>query len=310
MGAARCRLASVAYRKSLKQLWSPLKHIIRSLYANPTEMVYMKAYKIALAVSALLAGPVAMATPVLPGDGPSDVFVVIFNSNTGSAGIGDTVIQALPDTVSGLPTTTTSFTIDTSESQILSDLGASSASDLSFAVVAGTLTTLGTAQYTSTINPTTTVTGKTQANGAVAAINSWLGNAYATLPTGSTSNVVAVGSANSQYEWTGANGPANPVDGTLSNAAFGAGGAAVGTSQEFYQSVASNAGGKAGSAVTTDLMGAWSYNLATDMATWTPSGGSGTVPLPAAAWLLMSGLVGFLGLGRRRAVRADDAAVA
>ena len=257
----------------------------------------MRAHKIALAIGALLAGPAAMATPILPGNGPSDVFVVVWNNNSGASGFGDTVVQALTETASQVVSGgAASFSIDGSLSQLETDLGTTSASDLDYAVVAGNANTLSTLQWGSSLSTITNVTTKTQVNNAAGALGGWLGNVYNTLPSGSTSNVVAVGASNATLEATAAASPFNSTNGQIFASAF-SGTAAAGTSLEFFQAVANNTG-KAGGATVSDLQGAWTFNLATDSASFAPPS---SVPLPAAAWLLMSGLVGFLGLGRRRA---------
>jgi hypothetical protein len=63
-------------------------------------------------------------------------------------------------------------------------------------------------------------------------------------------------------------------------------------------------GNGSGSGTTTAFsLGSAVFSLANDTLTFTGNGGNTPVPLPAAVWLLGSGLLGLAGVGRRRAVK-------
>lgn len=252
----------------------------------------MKAQKIAFAISALIAGPAAMAA-TLPGTGDSSVFLVVYNSNSSST--GETVIQALSTTVSGLPTSSTTYSgIDTSLSQLETDLGTSSAADLSFAVLAGNSLTK-TLDFT-TGTPSFLTTG-TQVTNGVGNLNSWLGN----TGISSTQNVAVEPSGT--LTWQNAIATYLGTSGSSVNTVT-----AAGTPVEFYSAVSTTCG-KTTCATKTDLAGTWSFSLANDSLTWSPTSSS-PVPVPAALWLLMSGLAGVGGLSRRAASRSTDAVAA
>jgi len=87
------------------------------------------------------------------------------------------------------------------------------------------------------------------------------------------------------------------------------GSATPGTALGFYEFLATAASGLTNSTKTAYSNTA---NSTTNYATWTLNGqgqlvysiaGQSTVPLPAAAWLFGSGLLGLLGIGRRRLAR-------
>jgi hypothetical protein len=198
-------------------------------------------------------------------------------------------------------------------SQIETDLGqtgSSSTTNLQFAVLAGNSTSPPNVQFTyngtlSGVNAA--ITGAGQVTNGVGTLGEWLSNLTF---TGNTATVAA-GGAN---DWNGTNGPglASPASnfatpgGTTIPAA-----AAIGTAMEFF-SAATATGGPKGSLTesNSDLNGTWGYSLATDLATWMPTaaGGGSPVPVPAAVWLLLSGLVGVGGLSRRRAQVSATAA--
>jgi hypothetical protein len=77
-------------------------------------------------------------------------------------------------------------------------------------------------------------------------------------------------------------------------------GVAPGTAVTLY-GVTGN--GTAGGSTTAFSLGTAIFSLATDTLTFTGNGGSTPVPLPAAVWLLGSGLLGLAGVGRRRAAK-------
>jgi hypothetical protein len=56
-------------------------------------------------------------------------------------------------------------------------------------------------------------------------------------------------------------------------------------------------------AVTAFSLGTAVFSLTNDTLTFTGNGGTTPVPLPAAVWLLGSGLLGLAGVGRRRAAK-------
>jgi hypothetical protein len=74
----------------------------------------------------------------------------------------------------------------------------------------------------------------------------------------------------------------------------------LGESVGFYSFFADPNNSFFGGAFST-FPGLWTLDLVNGVASLTYSGGGTPVPLPAAAWLLLSGIAGFAGLARRKA---------
>lgn len=112
----------------------------------------------------------------------------------------------------------------------------------------------------------------------------------------------------------------NPLDPTFAPNTYGAGLNAVtfsaagapGTSLAFFFGTnpargATSAGSLTQYQASDGTPGLWTFNLATDTLTYSVASTAPPVPLPAAIWLLGSGILGLLGVSRRRSIGASAA---
>jgi hypothetical protein len=244
----------------------------------------MKARKIALAIGALLAGSTAMGA-TLPGGGNSNLFLIVYNSADTN---GETYVQALTPTISTLPTTTTSYGVDTSLSQLEQDVGTTSAANLTYAVVAAN--DLGGQIQLDFTASAVTITAGGQVNNGAGLLNAWLGN----IGIGTSQNSAVESSG--VLTFTGHNGAG--ADLGIGGSSQNTTGAATGSPLEFYAATVVPAG-RTTDANVVDQHGTFSFSLANDSVTYTPASQTSPVPVPAAVWLLLSGLAGVAGLSRR-----------
>jgi hypothetical protein len=183
--------------------------------------------------------------------------------------------------------------------------GTVAATDLAFDVTATSQgagnpnTTAGVYRILTTVDPTVTAAAITAAptvSSDLAAVqsnsNTFITNLNATSTNPRTTTTVADPTyANANYGIT------------LNQFGFNAG-AGVSTALNFFQ-LTSGAGNNSAIGIS-QYAGTWTINLAAGTLTYSVAGGA-PVPLPAALWLLMSGLAGIGVVGRRKSAVPVDA---
>jgi hypothetical protein len=187
---------------------------------------------------------------------------------------------------------------------------------IDFVVVSANNAVSGATSILTTLSPGTVPSSAIKNNSVANAAASFQG-AVGLLTSGQQSTATQTAGANpAQTLATTDNGYGVVTDlgtqwgGTFTNSAGTAGGGAV----DFYEFTNNGTTGTGTSG--NKVANAVQYQNANGAATWTLSatgdlvyavpGGSGgaPVPLPAAVWLLGSGLLGLAGIGRRRALKA------
>jgi hypothetical protein len=271
----------------------------------------MKTFKIAATVAALVAGPAAMAQITTPDNGPSDIFGIVWNANSTESGYGSTIVLDLgTGTNVGTfnYTTPQTWDIDTSLSQLETDLGTSTATDLDFAVVAASnkAATSG-ANGTPTgeaadfgFSGTAPAAAATASNDAVA-LDQYL-DAYASDFVKGSDGLYrlvanATSTAGTAAEWAGTTTNPGNESTTYGNLFMTSAQAATLYAYENYF----NSSSRSGISVTTANLsgtGTFTLNFASNQLDYNYT--ATTVPIPPALWLLLSGLVGVAAIGRRR----------
>ena len=236
----------------------------------------MKKILSVMAFVAVLAAP-ASAFAAVNGpttSGGSDWFVAVTNNATGASAVIDLGVSA------STPLTGT-FTLDAAT---INALGSSSALTWQIFANVNTAAAAGTVLYT-TWDPTSTApsTSLAVANN-ISAINNWFTTNSANFAAASGLQTATSSGLSSWSQTTNVNGP---------GATYGLAGvnaqAAVGSSLYLYSFTATTA---RGAATTSGPIGASPWTLTGNVLSNTP--------IPAAAWLLVSGLLGFGGVSRRR----------
>jgi hypothetical protein len=271
-------------------------------------MKYMT--KTALAVAALVLGAQAQAqiTNLPTATGGSDLVLFVVDTASGQYFAQDLGIQISsllnPSSVTSVETSNGSFTTPTSLGGVDSTLATFLSNN------ASTLSSIEWTILASTSNPNTYTKGAQEA--LFTSVQTTLGyptnskvfteaniNTFGTNATQFFQNVntnYAGSNTNSSYGWgvgpsgdPAVNAPESWVSATFAN------GAALGAAQTMYLWITNGntAGGRSNPYVGNAVI-----NIA-DNTSGTITIGTTTVPLPAAVWLLGSGLLGLLGVGRR-----------
>jgi hypothetical protein len=271
----------------------------------------------AAVTSILLAGGAAHAAAIVPNSGDGSLLFFVTDTKT-----NQTYTDVLTQTVNGYfsvaqattPATNgivnilngdTNFSVNLSGDSVLTSFLTSAGSDpLSYGIIGGA--------YSGALGAGQRPQGKVRMVASSPVENSVLTNLQSQLvnatPSGLNVDVqtlnINLGAANSTNQGVfgtpiSAGGPVlNLYGGGLDQT--GLTGVVPGTAVTLY-GVTGN--GIAGASTTAFSLGTLNFSLANDTLTFTGNGGTAPVPLPAAVWLLGSGLLGLAGVGRRRAVK-------
>jgi hypothetical protein len=243
----------------------------------------------------------AVADPATQNPG-SDLFAVVWDSATSKSYVVDlgTAWASLHDTTTFQSSGgfTTSWTLDTSATQLSTDLGGSADN---FSVFAESYVSPNTFMFGLNGSTAPTITTTQLTSNVMASARNYLINNM----TGTTTSLVGSGTT----YWASCSSPINPgCNGGSYNltAMNNLGSATPGTgSLNFYKYVAdARTRNPAHGSFVGNSAGAGVFTLNGNVLTYTLAAAS-QVPLPAAGWLLISGLLGLGAVGRRR-----DAAVA
>jgi hypothetical protein len=261
--------------------------------------------RLCFAAAAVTIGSSAFAQINSPSTGPSDVFLAVWNPNTNQS-----IVEDLNITESTFESTTGTqqFTIDGSTSAFQSALsisGGNTTGDL-YVVFAGNANGANNdgfffddtyADFTGTASPPASVLNQ----GGVQQVASAVGNfVTGQMVPGNKTTLVASGASNSGYWAKGAPGP-NPGQALGGPNSFNASGA-VGANLNYYYALNADPDDQAADAPTvTQFAGLWNLS-STGTLTWTPNASGPTTPLPAAVWMLLSGLLGLGTVSRRKSV--------
>lgn len=263
----------------------------------------------------LLAGGAAQAAATLPNTGDGSLLFFVTDTVTNqtytdvlsqdvnsyfSASQAVTGTNGVVTTITG----NTNFTVDLStDSTLAAFLTAAGSDNLSYGVIGGA--------YSGALGAGQRPAGKVRVIATSASEASVLQNTQSqivnAIPTGILNdtnslnlNLGATASSTNQ----GVFGTTISAGGTtlnLYNGGLDMSGVAPGTSVTLYGVT----GNGSGSGTTTAFnLGTVDFDKSTDKLTFTGNGGTAPVPLPAAVWLLGSGLLGLAGVGRRRALKA------
>jgi hypothetical protein len=266
--------------------------------------------KVKTAVSAaLVAAAMLGAVPAAnaAGANPSDLIVAVWDSSTNTSYVVDLGVPyanlTSASTFENPGGFTESWTIDTSSTQLTTDLGGAANEFMVFAVQ-NTPTAGHTVQGQALLfgdnggsNPN--ITSTILHNNITINTAGW----FATNMSSVTS-LLGSGSGSAAY-WGSctANSPGCSLSPFTTANMAGIGEAAPGTALTFEQILATNDGAKGSTPPTFtpigNAAGAGVFTFSGDTLTYTLAAAP-AVPLPAAGWLVVSGLLGLVGIGRRR----------
>jgi hypothetical protein len=275
--------------------------------------------KVVAAAIALSAGTAAFAANG-PNEAPSDLFIAVWNPGTSTSYVQDLGSSFSFSALNSGSFNTNGFTVASAAldgGNLSTDLGASS--NYSFALFAGDLTVaqgsfLNFLGNTSFLSQASGGTVPAFTNGA--AFNSQSNNAQyidRNMNGGSVQNLAATSfkavddhSAGSQYWAATSNVNAPTCNFTLGGFTGCASGTGTLNLLKYVSTAADDATNSlaTGSFVGGSSPGVFSLNDSTGVLSYSAGGAVTGVPLPAALWLLVSGLLGVGAVGRRKAAAA------
>jgi len=281
-----------------------------------------------LATAALSGATQAYATISDPAASPTDLIVAVWNPSTNSALVQDVGVSPTQlldaGTFQSSAGYTNSWQLDTSGSQLSTDLGAGTYQYLLFAVdysnpANGTYT--GNQEFLSLAgngsSPPPGLTNSSLIDSFETSTATWLtGNSGAW--TSFVGETIDVRKSSAPGYCAGAtfSGGAAPCVNSAGTNFFNLngwnGGVAAGQTLALVNAVGGSPDSAAANAVESYVgngahAGLFSFNQATGLLSYNLTGVS-SVPLPAAGWLLVSGLLGLGAVGRRRQARLESAA--
>jgi hypothetical protein len=253
-----------------------------------------------LGIAGFAASDMAAAQIATVTGGNSDLLFAAVDTKTGETYYDNLGVLALP--TSGLTSGVTTFT-DASFTQFVADAGSD---QINYAVFGGGFGK-GAANPIA-LNSLSLTAGGSTAPSSLANFNlsnltlideniiNPVNNASVIPGSGTTNtgNGYLVTSGTAEYSDASGN---TSVNGNIS----GVTDVAAGTANAFYNFTQNKANGSSGSSSET-LLG--SFLFSGNTLTYTAAGGTAPVPLPAAVWLLVSGVSGLIGIGRRRKTAA------
>ncbi len=256
------------------------------------------------AVALALSGGAFANTSTSSGDANATIFLTVNDESTGAGFLYDTGLSVAQFTDTTKPASSfLNLNNDTSYQNFIASVGSN---DLVTYSVLGGAPVIGSG---STATKTAYFTADTSNNPVAGVSGSKLNNAFAQFGTYlQQANFIASPGTSTEYS-SGANGLTASVwfasgnEGSFSEDLQIVDGAALGTPLAFYTETTSTPNKAIGFSAVTQLQGQW--DLANGQLSYTVAGAS-PVPLPAAVWLLGSGLMGLVGIGRRR--KAQSAA--
>jgi hypothetical protein len=269
----------------------------------------------AAVASILLAGGAAHAAAIVPNTGDGSLLFFVTDTKTnqtytdvltqdvnGYFSVAQATVPAPTNGIVNVLNGDANFSVPLgSDSVLTSFLSAAGSDSLSYGIIGGA--------YSGTLGSGQRPTGKVRIVATSLNQSSVLTNLQSQIvnatPSGLNVDVnslnLNLGGASSTNQ--GVFGTTTSAGGTALNLYAGGldmSGVAPGTAVTLY-GVTGN--GTAGGSTTAFSLGTAIFSLATDTLTFTGNGGSTPVPLPAAVWLLGSGLLGLAGVGRRRAAK-------
>jgi hypothetical protein len=272
-------------------------------------MTNRKIVSMVLGATALLGASSAFATAVLPSTGNGELVLFVTDTNTGNSyakNLGVTLDNILADgSVASTPAGTLSYSLPTFDLSTDSNFtslitAATNAGDnVIWGVMGGDSVGNNLQATPRRFVQTSGVATPSLTNGSLASDTADF-NTFLTSVNGNllaNASVVGTGTSGGQYGVSGSAGTAAATGFTGSVGTSGALGSTLG----LYMFTSSNTSGLASAGSNNP---AKEYVLTSLTLTSTGLSAVSSVPLPAGVWLLGSGLLGMLGVGRRRIVKA------